>query len=304
MKTKKWLKRSCIVGIYRIVSPTGRVYIGQSWSIKNRWRMHKRINFDSKKSILKDSLIKYGVEKHNFEIIHQLPQDVSQDILDAYEIAYISMYRTSGLNMMNILDGGGNTKWSQERKEKHLQRLISSQREMVIKRKEKGIVPWNKGTKGVVKAWNKGLYGVVKASEETKNKISIANKGKKNSLGRKMNKKTRDAIFAANKGRKHGIESKKKMAESKIGNNYGVSNKNKIRTEETKLAISRTLKSRTDNKGQSHNSSKLTESIVIEIRNKYIPRLYSLSKLAKEYNISKTNVLDIVNRKIWNYDHL
>lgn len=44
-----------------------------------------------------------------------------------------------------------------------------------------GKIPWNKGTKGIVKAWNKGLLGFNNGhivSEETKRKIGLGNKGK------------------------------------------------------------------------------------------------------------------------------
>jgi HNH endonuclease/NUMOD4 motif-containing protein len=53
------------------------------------------------------------------------------------------------------------------------------------------------------------------------------------------------------------------------------------------------------NKGEMHPGHKLTKIQVEEIRSKYISRLYPSRKLAKEYNISKRNVLDIVNKKIW-----
>jgi len=53
------------------------------------------------------------------------------------------------------------------------------------------------------------------------------------------------------------------------------------------------------NKGENHPGHKLTEQQVKEIRAKYIPRKYSSRKIASEYGISKTNVLDIVNNKIW-----
>jgi len=52
-------------------------------------------------------------------------------------------------------------------------------------------------------------------------------------------------------------------------------------------------------KGQDHRMAKLTEQDVFDIRSKYIPRIYSTHKLAKEYNMSSTNIKDIVNRKIW-----
>lgn len=53
------------------------------------------------------------------------------------------------------------------------------------------------------------------------------------------------------------------------------------------------------NKGENHPSHKMTWDKVAEIRSKFSPRKYSSRKLASEYGISKTNVLDIVNNKIW-----
>lgn len=55
------------------------------------------------------------------------------------------------------------------------------------------------------------------------------------------------------------------------------------------------------NKGENHPSHKVTAEIVREIRAKYIPNIYTSRRLAKEYRLSKTNILDIVNRKIWNH---
>ena len=54
-------------------------------------------------------------------------------------------------------------------------------------------------------------------------------------------------------------------------------------------------------KGIKHPKSKLTEQQVLEIRNKYMPRKYSLTMLANEYNISFQLVSLIINRKIWTH---
>jgi len=54
-------------------------------------------------------------------------------------------------------------------------------------------------------------------------------------------------------------------------------------------------------KGEQHKLSKLTEKEVLEIREKYIPKKYSLTKLAKEYNVCFQLISQIVNRKIWKH---
>lgn len=45
-------------------------------------------------------------------------------------------------------------------------------------------------------------------------------------------------------------------------------------------------------------NAKLTFEEIIEIREKYIPRVYSYSKLANEYNVSKTTIIDIIKQRI------
>lgn len=56
------------IGIYKITSPSGKVYIGQSTDIENRWRYYSRLQ--CKKQIkLYNSLLKYGWEQHNKEIL-------------------------------------------------------------------------------------------------------------------------------------------------------------------------------------------------------------------------------------------
>lgn len=52
-------------------------------------------------------------------------------------------------------------------------------------------------------------------------------------------------------------------------------------------------------KGEEIGNSKLFEFQVIEIRNKFIPRVYSRAKLAKEYNVSEATIKDILYKRTW-----
>jgi len=58
-----------MVGIYKITSPSNRVYIGQSVDIKGRWYSHTR--GDDKGGRLQNSLQKYGPESHTFEVVEE-----------------------------------------------------------------------------------------------------------------------------------------------------------------------------------------------------------------------------------------
>jgi group I intron endonuclease len=59
-----------MVGIYKIVNPNGRIYIGQSTNIKVRWSKYKKLQCTDQPSLY-NSLKKYSPEKHVFEIIEE-----------------------------------------------------------------------------------------------------------------------------------------------------------------------------------------------------------------------------------------
>jgi group I intron endonuclease len=107
-----------MVGIYKITSPSGKIYIGQSWDIIDRWRHYKRPGYKNNQIKLQRSFKKYGVENHIFEIIHYLPMTTKQQILDQYEIFYIEQYKESGVELLNLRDGGHGAKHTEQSKEK------------------------------------------------------------------------------------------------------------------------------------------------------------------------------------------
>ena len=55
-------------GIYKITSPSGKIYIGSSTNIKRRFSNYKGLRCKSQ-SKLYNSFLKYGVDKHLFEVI-------------------------------------------------------------------------------------------------------------------------------------------------------------------------------------------------------------------------------------------
>jgi group I intron endonuclease len=56
------------IGIYKITSPSGKVYIGQAIDIERRWNQYRRLGCKNQ-SKLYASLNHYGFEAHTFEII-------------------------------------------------------------------------------------------------------------------------------------------------------------------------------------------------------------------------------------------
>ena len=57
-----------ICGIYKITSPSGKIYIGQSKDIRRRMQYYNRLNCKNQTKLY-NSLLKYGWENHLFEIL-------------------------------------------------------------------------------------------------------------------------------------------------------------------------------------------------------------------------------------------
>jgi hypothetical protein len=51
--------------------------------------------------------------------------------------------------------------------------------------------------------------------------------------------------------------------------------------------------------GEGHYKAKLTKMEVRKIRDLYIPRIYPAIKIAKQFNVSRRLISDIINYKIW-----
>lgn len=57
-----------MIGIYKITSPSGRIYIGQSINIENRFKQYKNLNKTKVHKKLYRSFLKYGILNHIFSI--------------------------------------------------------------------------------------------------------------------------------------------------------------------------------------------------------------------------------------------
>lgn len=94
-----------MIGIYSIQSPSGKVYIGQSWDIKRRHQWYKS-HEASEQPYLSNSFKKYGFDSHETKVLLELPCDVEQSVLDFYEQYYIDVYRQAGFVLLNLKEGG------------------------------------------------------------------------------------------------------------------------------------------------------------------------------------------------------
>lgn len=89
-----------ISGIYKLTSPSGKCYIGQSKNIYQRFRDHKRVN-KHKHCKLYVAIKKYGYENFKKEII----EECNKEILDKKEQYWIK-YHNSVDNGYNCDYGG------------------------------------------------------------------------------------------------------------------------------------------------------------------------------------------------------
>jgi len=71
-----------IIGIYKIINPKGKIYIGQSTNIKNRKRVYRffKSYVNSIGPIIYNSLKKYGFENHNFEVVFCTQKDTDKEL--------------------------------------------------------------------------------------------------------------------------------------------------------------------------------------------------------------------------------
>lgn len=141
------------------MSPTGKVYIGQSRNIVDRWRAYRRLECKSQR-LLYRSLSKHGVNTHTFSIICELPDGVAQEYLDNHEIFVISQLREGKYKLLNIADGG------HCQMNNDIRRRISVSK-MGRKLTEQQLIDWNEKRAEFI------------MSEEARMKISQTHKGKK-----------------------------------------------------------------------------------------------------------------------------
>lgn len=113
-----------MIGIYKITSPSGRVYIGQSIDIERRFYTYRKM-YEAKQLILYRSFLKHGVENHIFEII----EECEVDDLNCRERHWQDFYEVvseKGLNCVLQECGEKRREYSEEIK--HIKKLTAYKR--------------------------------------------------------------------------------------------------------------------------------------------------------------------------------
>jgi group I intron endonuclease len=91
------MSKEIIIGVYKITSPSNRVYVGQSIDILHRFKTYKRMySKNEKQTKLHRSFLKYGVINHTFEIL---------EVCKEYELNIKERYYQ---DLYNVLENGLN----------------------------------------------------------------------------------------------------------------------------------------------------------------------------------------------------
>lgn len=209
-----------MVGIYKIVSPSGKVYIGQSVNIENRFKLYQNLKCKGQVRLY-NSLVKYGVSTHIF-LIKEECRESELNSRERYWQEYYDVLSENGLNCKLTTTGDKSGRLSETVKSK-------------ISNSNKGKESWIKGKQ---------------QSDTHKRNRSESTKGKpSNRVGYFHSSETKQKISEANKGRIPSKESRRKMSESKKGlpsKLRGISRSFEVREKISKAQLGKSKKPHTE----------------------------------------------------------
>jgi group I intron endonuclease len=175
-----------MIGIYKITSPSGAIYIGQSIDIDRRKGEHKKMAcYDQPR--LFNSLMKYGFDAHQFEIVEELDCSLDRSqiaiLLNKLEVYYVQKFNCMSPNGMNLRGGGDQSVMSDETKKKigdfHVGTHLSEE------------------TKANIRTWRDGktydeIFGEEKAKSIKENQSKSGKKRKHSPMAEKTKQKIRE----------------------------------------------------------------------------------------------------------------
>lgn len=219
------------IGIYKITSPSGRIYIGQSVHIERRIKEHK--SYKGKlQNRLYNSLKKYESENHTFDII----EECSVCMLNERERYWQDHYDVLGVNGLNCTLTRSNDKSG----------MLSLDHRIKIGKANKGRIQSIESTeKGKITKMNNKLAGKRTASYGRKRPPELGDKIRKARKGMKFSESHLINLSKSHTGKKQSEETINKRIKSLTGQK---------RTEEHKINISKGKKPMSD-----HNRRLLSE---------------------------------------------
>ena len=110
------MKNNKTIGIYKLTSPSGKSYIGQSKNIERRFYEYRKLHCKTQTKLY-HALRKYGWDSFKKEIIIKFDNSIKniQLYLNTFEIYFINKFNTVN-NGYNLMGGGGVNSHSEETK--------------------------------------------------------------------------------------------------------------------------------------------------------------------------------------------
>jgi len=159
---------NAIIGIYKITSPSGKIYIGQSINIHKRWSAYKNIKY-VKQPRISNSVLKYGIENHRFEIIEECLLEELDKQETYWKQYYINKLGWDKMLFCQLIDGKGGPK--------------SKETKLKISLIKKG----SKLSQDICIKMSKSKLGIFKHTQKTKENIGLKNsKPKPKNFGSKI----------------------------------------------------------------------------------------------------------------------
>lgn len=199
-----------MTGIYKITSPTGRIYIGQSIDVKKRFASYLALRCKTQ-VLLYNSLKKHSPLSHKMEVVCEC----NVDELNSLECFYIILYDTFNTpHGLNLCSGGLANRVVSDITRRKMSESLSGNRNPFYGKKhsEETIIkmraPKSEETR------KKLIAAKQKISEETRARMSTSQK-----LKAPTSEISKLKMSIAQRGRKHSSNTKCKIS---IGNSKGV----------------------------------------------------------------------------------
>lgn len=177
------MKKEKICGIYKIINPSGKIYVGESYDIERRFRNYNNLRCKAQTKLY-NSLVKHSPDRHIFTII----EECSIEDLKCKERYWQDFYNVLSKNGLNL---------------------------KLTKCGELKMIP----------------------SEETRMKISKANKGQKGKTGKDNPMYGLLGENNPNFGSKRTEEQRKNMSIAQMGKGSGCNNNRAVKVIDTETKI-------------------------------------------------------------------
>lgn len=268
--------------IYKLSSPSGKCYIGQTWDFKARKRKYRCLCCNAQPKIY-NAIKKYGWKSFNVSF---LDKAYNQTDLNNKEIFWIKHFDSVSKGY-NCKDGGGQAKLSNEAREK----ISNANRGRVM----------SKETRRKMSDSKKGI----KKTPEHVEKVAIKNRGRKLSEAHKellrnrvVTKETRIKMSKSATGRRLSDNAKKKLSDFNKGKVLTEENMDKFLkgAEKYRMENKELIKENAKKNGRS--VCKLSDQDVREIRKSEL----SCYALAKVYNVGHMAIYNVKKNK--SYKHV